>query len=87
MRLSRRRLTLGRGKLLKMPGSGGSGGDRGKLSFFIVVIFLAVFGIIILAEVLFMDEQHHGPGGKQGVYASGKLINVYPALIQVSEQE
>lgn len=68
MRLSRRRLTLGRSKLL--PG-GKMSQERQKLSFFIVVIFLAVFGIIILAEVLFMDEQH-GVGGKQGEYSSGK---------------
>ena len=37
--------------------------ERQKLSFFIVVMFLAVFGIIILAEVLSMDEGKHGGYG------------------------
>ena len=59
MRFPRRRgaLRLTRGKLVKMIQ------ERQKLSFFIVVIFLAVFGIIILAEVLSMEEGKNGGGG------------------------
>ena len=30
--------------------------ERQKVSFFIVIVFLAIFGIIILAEVLFMED-------------------------------
>lgn len=48
---------LTRGRLIKMSQ------ERQKLSFFIVVIFLAVFGIIILAEVLSMEEGKNGGGG------------------------
>ena len=59
MRFPRRRgtLLLTRGRLIKMSQ------ERQKLSFFIVVIFLAVFGIIILAEVLSMEEGKNGGGG------------------------
>ena len=59
MRFPRRRGTLlmTRGRLIKMSQ------ERQKLSFFIVVIFLAVFGIIILAEVLSMEEGKNGEGG------------------------
>lgn len=46
----RRRLRLTRGKLGKMAQ------ERQKLSFFLVIIFLVIFGLIILAEVLFMEE-------------------------------
>ena len=58
MRFPRRRgaLMLTRGRLIKMSQ------ERQKLSFFIVVIFLAVFGIIILAEVLSMEEGKNGYG-------------------------
>ncbi len=46
--------------------------ERQRLSFFLVVIFLAVFGLIVLAEVLFVDNDGSraaalyyggGPGG------------------------
>ena len=59
MRFPRRRgaLMLTRGRLIKMSQ------ERQKLSFFIVIIFLAVFGIIILAEVLSMEEGKNGGGG------------------------
>ena len=59
MRFPRRRGTplIPRGRLIKMSQ------ERQKLSFFIVVIFLAVFGIIILAEVLSMEEGKNGGGG------------------------
>ena len=59
MRFPRRRgtLLLTRGRLVKLSQ------ERQKLSFFIVVIFLAVFGIIILAEVLSMEEGKNGGGG------------------------
>ena len=59
MRFPRRRgtLMLTRGRLVKMSQ------EKQKLSFFIVVIFLAVFGIIILAEVLSMEEGKTIGGG------------------------
>ncbi len=42
--------------------------ERQKLSFFLVVIFLGVFALIVLAEVLFMDgEGAGGVGGALGV--------------------
>ena len=46
----RRRLRLTRGRLV-----GRMSQERQKLSFFLVLMFLAIFGIIVLAEVLFMD--------------------------------
>ena len=68
MRFPRRKgvLRLTRGKLVKMSQ------ERQKLSFFIVVIFLAVFGIIILAEVLSMEE---GKNGGYGVSFEGVGVN------------
>lgn len=50
MRLPRRKLKLTRGKLVKMSQ------ERQKLSFFIVIIFLAIFGIIVLAEVFLVED-------------------------------
>ena len=49
----RRRLRLTRGRLV-----GRMSQERQKLSFFLVLMFLAIFGIIVLAEVLFMDGDH-----------------------------
>ena len=62
MRLATRRarLKLTRGKITKMSQ------ERQKLSFFIVVIFLAVFGLIVLAEVFFMDPREGGGIGNNG---------------------
>ena len=53
MRLpSKRRLKLtGRASLAKMSA------ERQRLSFFLVIIFLAVFGLIVLAEVFFVDKE------------------------------
>ena len=49
---SQRRLKLtGRGSIAKMST------ERQRLSFFLVIIFLAVFGLIVLAEVFFVDKE------------------------------
>ena len=45
------KLTGGRGSIAKMST------ERQRLSFFLVVIFLAVFGLIVLAEVFFVDKE------------------------------
>lgn len=53
--------------------SGGSGGktkkgkmsrnkERANMSFFIVVMFFAVFGIIVFTEIFLIDERGHGAG-------------------------
>lgn len=36
--------------------------QRAQMSFFIVVIFFAVFGIIVFAEIFFIDERGRGAG-------------------------
>lgn len=36
--------------------------ERANLSFFFVVMFFAVFGIIVLTEVLLIDEKGRGQG-------------------------
>ena len=49
---SQRRLKLtGRASIAKMST------ERQRLSFFLVIIFLAVFGLIVLAEVFFVDKE------------------------------
>ena len=49
---SQRRLRLtGRAGISKMST------ERQRLSFFLVLIFLAVFGLIVLAEVFFVDRE------------------------------
>ena len=49
---SHRRLRLtGRASIAKMST------ERQRLSFFLVIIFLAVFGLIVLAEVFFVDKE------------------------------
>ena len=49
---SQRRLRLtGRASIAKMST------ERQRLSFFLVLIFLAVFGLIVLAEVFFVDKE------------------------------
>lgn len=40
--------------------------QRANLSFFIVVMFFAVFGIIVFTEIFFIDERSQTTGG--GVY-------------------
>lgn len=35
-------------------------GDRQRLSFFVVILFLAIFGLIVLAEVLLMEDNVTG---------------------------
>ena len=47
----RRRLRLTRGRLV-----GRMSQERQKLSFFLVLMFLVIFGLIVLAEVLFMED-------------------------------
>ena len=48
----RRHLRLtGRASIAKMST------ERQRLSFFLVLIFLAVFGLIVLAEVFFVDKE------------------------------
>jgi len=47
----RRRLRLTKGRLV-----GRMTQERQKLSFFIVIMFLVIFGLIVLAEVLFMED-------------------------------
>ena len=47
----RRRLRLTKGRLV-----GRMSQERQRLSFFIVIMFLVIFGLIVLAEVLFMED-------------------------------
>jgi len=47
----RRRLRLTKGRLV-----GRISQERQRLSFLLVLMFLAIFGLIVLAEVLFMDD-------------------------------
>ena len=53
------KLTGGRGSIAKMST------ERQRLSFFLVVIFLAVFGLIVLAEVFFVDKEVLGFSGQR----------------------
>lgn len=34
--------------------------QRAKMSFFIVVMFFAVFGVIVFTEIFFIDEKEKG---------------------------
>nr|CAH7759572.1 unnamed protein product [Callosobruchus chinensis] len=63
----------GGGKIIGINGVGSSGGtkkkyttfrsrQRANLSFFLVVMFFAVFGIIVFTEVFFIDERNAGTG-------------------------
>jgi hypothetical protein len=36
--------------------------ERANLSFFIVVMFFAVFGVIVLTEIFLIDERGRGAG-------------------------
>lgn len=36
--------------------------QRANMSFFIVVMFFAVFGIIVFTEIFLIDERGHGAG-------------------------
>jgi hypothetical protein len=36
--------------------------ERANLSFFIVVMFFAVFGVIVLTEIFLIDERGRGTG-------------------------
>lgn len=36
--------------------------ERANMSFFIVVMFFAVFGIIVFTEIFLIDERGHGAG-------------------------
>lgn len=49
----KRRLRLTKGRLV-----GKMSQERQKLSFFIVIMFLVIFGLIVLAEVLFMEDRN-----------------------------
>lgn len=42
------------------------GRQRANLSFFIVVMFFAVFGIIVVTEVFFIDERSGAGSGVSG---------------------
>ncbi len=56
--------------------------ERQKLSFFLVVIFLGVFALIVLAEVLFVDGVGGGDDGDGG--GNGGR---YPAAFYEEEEE
>lgn len=36
--------------------------ERANMSFFIVIMFFAVFGIIVFTEIFLIDERGHGTG-------------------------
>lgn len=44
--------------------------ERANMSFFIVIMFFAVFGIIVFTEIFLIDERGHGAGVvvRQGGY-------------------
>ena len=50
---SSKKLSAQRSRLLR---------ERAKLSFFIVVMFFAVFGVIVLTEIFLIDERGRGAG-------------------------
>ncbi|KAF4517267.1 hypothetical protein B566_EDAN008601 [Ephemera danica] len=45
--------------------------ERANLSFFIVIIFFAVFGIIVLTEIFFIDERHGMGNSARGQHRGG----------------
>jgi hypothetical protein len=45
--------------------------ERANLSFFIVIIFFAVFGIIVLTEIFFIDERQNISNAARNQHRSG----------------
>ena len=74
MRLpSKRRLKLtGRASIAKMSA------ERQRLSFFLVIIFLAVFGLIVLAEVFFVDKEVVLGGKARSLPACDASLFLFP---------
>ncbi|GLV44982.1 uncharacterized protein CBL_14446 [Carabus blaptoides fortunei] len=60
----------GKGKKTKMSRNK----ERANMSFFIVVMFFAVFGIIVFTEIFLIDERGHGAGVvvRHGSLGSGR---------------
>lgn len=52
--------------------------ERANMSFFIVVMFFAVFGVIVLTEILLIDERGRGGGVglSGGRHAGGRLHGI-----------
>lgn len=63
--------------------------QRAHMSFFIVVIFFAVFGIIVFAEIFLIDERGRGAGvlvkhGSLVYHSRQQEINEYEESLQVN---
>lgn len=69
------RTRVGNGLFRKQLAKSRLNKERANLSFFFVVMFFAVFGIIVLTEVLLIDEKGRNQGlsvRKSGYGESGK---------------
>lgn len=63
--------------------------QRAQMSFFIVVIFFAIFGLIVFAEIFLIDERGRGAGvlvrhGSLVYHSRQQEINEYEESLQVS---
>lgn len=71
----------------RRSGSGGGRGnagvlkERANMSFMLVVMFFAVFGVIVLTEIFLIDERHGsnvGNTGALGGHRSGHRLAAAP---------
>ncbi|KAG8253098.1 hypothetical protein J6590_042907 [Homalodisca vitripennis] len=51
--------------------------DRANLSFFIVIIFFAVFTAIVLTEIFLIDERGRGAAARNSRYPPSRLHHEY----------